>query len=123
MTEKLRKVLDQIDKALCDSEIGEPLANILSALRGPDVAGNETVKYHTTQVIRSAAFPKLAKLARDTGNVIGGSKIWLMAKPENTFFCCDRCDPDTNAGTHFTAHVRRAAADLGLAQQWSTERY
>lgn len=56
----LASALDIIDQLLCHVHIGKDLANILSALRGPDDEDYDT-KAATTCRVRRLAFPKACK--------------------------------------------------------------
>lgn len=53
----LRQALDFIQEMLSDRSYSLELWNVLTALRGPD-SRNRKIKYATTALIRSAAFPK-----------------------------------------------------------------
>lgn len=60
---KLREFLDQIDRMLLDPEVGGSLADVLSALRGPDdLDGRQRLKEQTTIPIRRAAFPRVCEI-------------------------------------------------------------
>lgn len=52
----LRQALDIIEELLSEHDYSSPLWDVLTALRGPD-SGDDSVKYATTCVIRTAAFP------------------------------------------------------------------
>lgn len=108
---KLRTILDKIGDALLDGGIGEELAAVLSALRGPD-SGDYGVKYTSTNFIRRAAFPKVAAendaKKFDTTGVLG---CWdLTIRGEKPVI-------RTNGGYiegHFDGHINSAALALGL---------
>lgn len=53
----LRQALDQIQEMLDGQKYSMDLWNVLTALRGPD-SRDRKIKYATTALIRSAAFPK-----------------------------------------------------------------
>lgn len=117
MSEKLtlREKLDLIDSWLCDSADGGRLANILSAVRGPDAstADAPTVKQETTNVIRHEAFPKAWGLARGEHGPRISQTGWDTRTTAVTFVS-PRLDEKTyhGVGWHFTGHVEVAWAAL-----------
>ena len=98
------EVLDIIDEfIISNSNQGELLYSILTALRGPDISTNE-LKQNTTAIIRANAFPKTERGGAYTlGDVnldVSLSEIedWLEQynlPPANAFFYAQ----------HFKAHI------------------
>jgi hypothetical protein len=112
MTSETRQVLDIIEDHLLSANIieREELWNILTALRGPDEEEMQPQKEYTTAVIRSAAFPRLARskgLVATRFAAPGSTLGPLRTRP------CDCGCGSSNLG-HFDDHIRRAAYALGL---------
>jgi hypothetical protein len=102
MSPELRAELDRIEDFLMGPH-GAELANVLSALRGPDFPDVDHVKEETTIHIRRAAFPRLAA---QLSSFRLGWALWT-----------DRPFKMPRPGTgHFYAHVRTAAIALKLAR-------
>lgn len=101
----MREVLDIIDEALARNDHeAEQLWAVLTALRGPD-SNNSDLKLRTTAVIRSRAFPRTAKIAREsTWDVPGGATYAESYMPLPT-------EVPRN-GQHFDWHVHCAAIAL-----------
>lgn len=61
----VRRVLDQIEAVLMDPDHGKQLWDVLTALRGPDTKPftqeSYELKLRTTAIIRSRAFPRVAR--------------------------------------------------------------
>jgi hypothetical protein len=115
MRPELRKILDQIDEYLATGEerASQELWEVLSALRGPDVApDNNITKDATTSVLRAAAFPRTAELSHSEGGRVCAS----MAN-DSIYRAKNRADMWYH-GDHFNNHVRRAFFVLGL--NWNT---
>ncbi len=103
----VRQALNQIDGWLCDAVIGEALANVLAALRGPDSTFADHIKQTTTVPIRRAAFPKLAAKVASAGMYGVG---WSM-DPQRF----DQTDA-YRVSTHFGAHIEWASSALKLSR-------
>jgi len=99
----LREALDAIQEMLADSRYSEDLWNVLVALRGPD-SRNRRLKYATTAIIRSVAFPKRPCSAL---SVFGTDSPKLARRRKKMF----RSKADAN---HFREHVRDAFSSLDL---------
>ncbi len=95
----LRAALDQIQEMLDGQNYSMDLWNILTALRGPD-SRNKKLKYATTALIRSAAFPR--RPCEDL-SVFGDDAPHLVERR--------RVMQDLN---HFREHVKAAFDSLGL---------
>lgn len=97
MRTKVRAALNAIDTILAErNQDSVDLANILSALRGPD-SGNDAVKAATTARIRDIAFPKASKPASLYGNFM--PRIGWLTIPGSV----DESMVDVSG--HFNAHV------------------
>ena len=90
---KLRKQLDQIDAWLC-AEGGADLADVLSALRGPE-GDDRALKARTTIWIRRTAFPCLAEQPMQTLKMETSVPFVFPMGP-----------------SHFDHHIRQAAIAL-----------
>ena len=105
---KLRDALDVIQGFLLDPAIGGELADVLSALRGPD-SDDMQMKIRTTNHIRRAAFPEMEK-PLITGIVDGTAlrrwDLWVEGPMNITH-------PIHNQSPHFLSHIRRAREALG----------
>jgi hypothetical protein len=99
----LRGALDQIQSMLSGRSYSEDLWNVLTALRGPD-SRDRSVKYATTTIIRSAAFPKQPCSAL---SVYGTDSKKLARRRAGVW----RDGIDTN---HFREHTEDAFDALGL---------
>ena len=100
---KVRAVLKVIDTLLAKGgQDAMDLWAVLTALRGPDGHGDILLKFRTTCVIRTAAFPKTETAPR--------SLPAQFANPLNTFAV-----PETD-NAHFNTHVLKAADALGLLE-------
>jgi hypothetical protein len=106
---------------LTNKAYSEDLWNILAALRGPD-SRDRKIKYATTAVIRSSAFPKHPCSAL---SVFGDDKDHLVSRRKQLF----RTRKDAN---HFREHVAVAFEALGLKlyarnklseELWDTNRF
>lgn len=110
MTPTLRAELDRIEDFLMGPE-GKQLADVLSALRGPD-AGGGGLKFRTTNFIRTAAFPKLTEASQDRDGLDGSANdSWML----------DRNGEHISVPTgvnkpsyHFLSHIESAARVLDL---------
>lgn len=101
----LRQKLDIIDGWLC--ELGaRDLADVLSAIRGPD-SENDGLKSVTTMVIRTAAFPKTAAESTGWNQDYTG---WMFAMPEDVY----QNPIFTEDSWHFRHHAELAAKALGI---------
>jgi len=103
MPRTLRAALDEIQDMLDGKSYSGELWDVLTALRGPD-SRNRKIKYATTAVIRSAAFPKRPCEERS----VFGKDSAKLAKRRKSLF---ETKVDNN---HFREHVRDAFAALGL---------
>lgn len=99
----LRQALDQIQLMLDGQPYSAQLWDVLVALRGPD-SRNRKVKYATTALIRSAAFPKRPCESRS----VFGEDSFLRTLRRRSLFAKRE---DAN---HFREHVRDAFKALGL---------
>jgi len=99
----LRQALDVIQDMLDGQPYSAELWDILVALRGPD-SRDRKLKYATTAIIRSAAFPKRP---REEGSIFGTDSFLRTLRRRDMF----RKKQDFN---HFREHVRDAFAALGL---------
>jgi hypothetical protein len=99
----LRSALDAIQDMLDGQEYSGELWDVLTALRGPD-SRDRKVKYATTAVIRSAAFPKRPCEER---SVFGKDSDELVKRRSSLF--SKKLD-----NNHFREHVRDAFTALGL---------
>jgi hypothetical protein len=95
----LRGALNQIQEMLSGKDYSMDLWNVLVALRGPD-SRNRKIKYATTALIRSAAFPK--RPCEDL-SVFGEDAPHLVQRRLGI--------QDLN---HFREHVKDAFDSLGL---------
>lgn len=102
MTPTLRAELDRIQDFLMGPEGGD-LADVLSALRGPDVEP-DYVKDRTTVHIRRAAFPKLSL----------GSSAAFTAHSRWTMWTREPFYPAAANGNHFRIHAENAGRVLEL---------
>lgn len=107
-----RRVLRDIEsyilrEAKLESGEGRKLWDVLTALRGPD-DGDVTVKAQTTEIVRSAAFPKLAKasFSKFSSNQTGALFAELPVGKINLV--------RTTTG-HFKRHIEDAANALGVS--------
>jgi len=113
----LRGMLDLIDEALCEAEYRGDLADVLSALRGPDeykFGQNRQYKIDMTAPIRGAAFPKLAssRLIESDGCHYASTAGWqITANPREVRM--PRRGPSP-AWDHFLNHAYVAAKALRL---------
>jgi hypothetical protein len=107
-----RGMLDAIDKFFV-SRINfrehSRLWNVLTALRGPD-DGNSRLKRTTTEVIRSAAFPKTAGMKNSYNRRLAVHNLALFAPPYVKW-------ETPIGGGHFKHHARAAARSLDLVQE------
>ena len=104
MTPKtLRGALNQIQSMLTKQPYSGDLWDVLSAIRGPD-SRNRKLKYATTALIRSKAFPERPCETRS----IFGPDSKSMASRRKAMF---KNKEDYN---HFREHTRDAFASLGL---------
>lgn len=102
----VRTILDQIDEFLCGPD-GLELADILSALRGPDHnydCGTSLLKERTTTHIRAAAFPllKAKNESRRKYNI-----DWSFQQEKSLVI-------DNYIHHHFLGHIRMAREALGM---------
>lgn len=112
MKTKLRKMLDLIDEVLAqDTAKAEALWNVLCAMRGPD-SGVGDLKERTTVVVRTTAFPRTAKIARDSYGCCNGAQFGAS----QAVFRIKKADDLSKQG-HFLRHVRLAADALGLTDK------
>lgn len=103
MPRTLRAALDEIQDMLDGKSYSGELWDVLTALRGPD-SRNRKIKYATTAVIRSAAFPKRPCEERS----VFGRDSAKLAKRRKDLFAKRK---DLN---HFREHVADAFRALGL---------
>lgn len=99
----LRQALDTIQDMLDGQPYSADLWDVLVALRGPD-SRNRKLKYATTALIRSAAFPKRPCEER---SIFGDDSTQLACRRHQMM----SRRQDFN---HFREHVRDAFAALGL---------
>jgi hypothetical protein len=105
MTPKtLRGALKQIEKMLTKQSYSGDLWDVLTALRGPD-SRNRKLKYATTALVRSAAFP--SRPCEDR-SVFGKDSKKLAARRRKMYSTHE----DFN---HFREHISEAFAVLGLS--------
>lgn len=95
----LRQALDYIQEMLDGKSYSMDLWNVLTALRGPD-SRDRKIKYATTALIRSAAFPK--RPCEDL-SVFGDDAPHLAQRRR-----------DIRDLNHFREHVKDAFDSLGL---------
>lgn len=101
-----REILDKIDEFLVQRNTNsQDLWDILTALRGPDSEHND-IKHVTTVPIRSAAFPKTAKVAASDYGFVNGADF------RGGEFSYDAANMDKSE--HFASHVVNAARRLGI---------
>lgn len=114
ISQRVRKLLDEIDEVLAEGGSGysfnprlstdaSDLWQVLTALRGPD-SENEELKSTTTAPIRQAAFPKCGRIAIHGFGYTHGAYYGYGNTP---FIWAD-------AYTHFGQHVNVAAKVLGI---------
>lgn len=104
-----REALDAIEGIILRADAPSEVLDVLSALRGPDVASwseQIEVKARTTAHIRKAAFPTLWNLGTGWSPQITGESVIFIS--------------DEEAFGHFGNHVRGAAAALGI--RWAIKR-
>lgn len=103
MNPKLRAELDRIGEFLAGPN-GAALADVLSALRGPD-SNDVALKERTTTLIRRAAFPQLLATPISEGSASASS--WsLQVNVAGIILPLPR--------DHFSNHIKSAADALGL---------
>lgn len=114
---KLREFLDQIDEMLSHQEVGGDLADVLSCVRGPDQENDYftrkglNLKAQTITSIRKAAFPKTCTLPFnicDFNYAKNRWSTWQETQDVGKVNCAE------STSEHFTSHVKKAAAHLGL---------
>ena len=103
---KVREMLDQIDTFLTTESIDDvrELWNVLTALRGPDVASDHKSKVYATMPIRRAAFPKVVAMHAEGIRFVGAA--FLGDEPY--------VRPEADSDWHFQSHAVSAAHALGL---------
>ena len=99
----LRQALDIIQEMLDGKPYSADLWDVLVALRGPD-SRDRKIKYATTAVIRSAAFPKRPCEER---SIFGKDTEELVKRRKYMFKYC-------TGDNHFREHVHDAFEALGL---------
>lgn len=93
-----------------DEETAREVWCVLTALRGPDADDPvEDVKYATTAVIRTAAFPKTAE-RREAGY----AQIGAIFAPLERVYKYPDDGPNIGGEEHFRFHAEKAAGVLGL---------
>lgn len=115
MTDKTQFILQLLDTALAaDDATSKELANVLTALRGPDEgskAQRMEVKKRATGIIRATAFPQLAAKVRAGGD---NPLQWTFGPADATSVDTHKDGPCGALSRHFRRHIEQAAAVLGL---------
>lgn len=106
--QSLRKMLNEIDTYLCGT-YGADLWVILNALRGPDFNDAYDVKEATTSVIRSTAFPQVAKSLLIQRNICA-----VYEQDCEEFVIRRKALSSSGTDSHFWHHVTAAFTRLGL---------
>lgn len=100
----LDTALKQIEKMLLLKNVGGPLWDVLSALRGPDVLlGTDDVKTVYTIPVRRAAFPKL---------IYGGHNCAASFNSGYTNLKLTSAGASDTGGRHYGRHIRDAVDAL-----------
>ena len=99
----LRAALDEIQAMLTNKPYSAKLWDVLVALRGPD-SRDRKIKYATTAIIRSAAFPRRPCEER---SIFGQDSDETVKRRKKLF-------KDKSDQNHFREHVKDAFSALGL---------
>ncbi len=104
------RALTQIDNILAaGGPEAKKLWDILTALRGPDDRTQQGFKASTTEIIRSAAFPAVARKVAQGGRIDFSASFASTAAPQAV-----KTGYTNLFGTHFGSHVALAVVALGL---------
>jgi hypothetical protein len=124
MRPKVRAMLDQLDAFFIDEEHADTkvLWDVLSALRGPDNDVQSDLKNTSTIPIRTAAFPRLARLEHSKYRELYRELDTASFKTTAIFGNGTERFHQPDVVDHFTAHLRRAQKALDLHDETPCDR-